>query len=437
VAVAVALVVLAALAPFVAEITAQPASRFAAAAAIVDDGTIRIDGYRDQLSASDFVERDGHVYSDKAPGQLLVAVPAYASARLVGADAPQGRFAGDLGAWWITLWTSMVPAAALAALIYWTVASRFPNQAVAVAMAFAFGTLLLVFTTQMYPHALSALLGFGAWTVALRRPLRTRDAVLAGALAGCAVTVELSLVIVALMVVALLLHRRQLSGLAWFALGAAPFGIALLLYQRAAYGSPLRSAYVLKDNYDAPTVLELPRVDFIAQSLFSGKGALVVMPVVLLALAGALLLWRDRPPDRTTTVAAVVAFGAFMLVHAAMKEPFGGEMPGPRFVIPALPFLAMPLARAWKEWPRACLAAAAVGGLLLCLGVFTVHLVLPDASVLGQYRDNLQVFGVTPTTYTMAIGPAGWLVHVVVLAAALLHLQRTVRHDVATRPVSR
>ncbi|OWY60407.1 hypothetical protein B7486_69350, partial [cyanobacterium TDX16] len=100
VAVALVLLVLAVLGPFVAEFTAQAGARYGLAGAIVDDGTIRLDGHRRLLAADDWAERDGHVYSDKAPGQIVLAVPLYAAARAVGSEpATDARFQGDLGAW--------------------------------------------------------------------------------------------------------------------------------------------------------------------------------------------------------------------------------------------------------------------------------------------------------------------------------------------------
>ena len=43
-------------------------------------------------------------------------------------------------------------------------------------------------------------------------------------------------------------------------------------------------------------------------------------------------------------------------------DPYGGDSPGPRFFIPALPFLALGLAPAFARWraPTAVLAAASV-----------------------------------------------------------------------------
>src|SRR5229473_3183740 len=63
-------------------------SRFDLVLALVQRGTVRIDAYSD--NTGDKTVFDGHVYSDKAPGQALAAVPLVAVgtafASLVGAD---------------------------------------------------------------------------------------------------------------------------------------------------------------------------------------------------------------------------------------------------------------------------------------------------------------------------------------------------------------
>src|SRR5262249_49658803 len=84
-------------------------SRFALVRAILERHTLVIDAY--QLHTGDRAFHDGHYYSDKAPGQSLMALPPAAIARVVsravGVD-PEG-FAG-------LAWISYVAAVSTAGL---------------------------------------------------------------------------------------------------------------------------------------------------------------------------------------------------------------------------------------------------------------------------------------------------------------------------------
>ena len=78
----------------------------------------------------------------------------------------------------------------------------------------------------------------------------------------------------------------------------------------------------------------------------------MVAPVLLLAAAGLVLLWRSGRRAESLVCAAVTIL--FLLLEFGYYDPYGGDSPGPRFFIPALPFLALGLAPAFA---RARLAA--------------------------------------------------------------------------------
>jgi hypothetical protein len=103
---------------FVAPRTAQPASRYALTAALVDHGTVSIGRYQPMLGI-DRAVFEGQLRSDKGPGQPILAAPFYALAKAVGAPAitPRPRVHNDLMLWWLTQWSSVVPFALLCALV--------------------------------------------------------------------------------------------------------------------------------------------------------------------------------------------------------------------------------------------------------------------------------------------------------------------------------
>jgi len=71
--------------------------------------------------------------------------------------------------------------------------------------------------------------------------------------------------------------------------------------------------------------------------------------VLIAALAG---LWRlHRRGFRSETYVAIAIFGAFLVYNAGYYLPFGGYVPGPRFLIATIPFLALGLGAALTDWP--------------------------------------------------------------------------------------
>src|SRR6185437_15145395 len=151
---------------FVAPRTAQPASRYALTAAIVDHHSVDIGPYRPILGV-DRAVYEGHVRSDKGPGQPAFAAPFYILAKAAGAPAISTRSPknGDLTLWWLTLWSAVVPFALLAALVYRRCARVAPRRALVATLALMLGTIALPPSVNLFAHALSALLGYAAYAV--------------------------------------------------------------------------------------------------------------------------------------------------------------------------------------------------------------------------------------------------------------------------------
>ena len=85
---------------------------------------------------------------------------------------------------------------------------------------------------------------------------------------------------------------------------------------------------------------------------------LVTSPVLVAALWGLFLLGRQYRAEAVLSVTVTVAF---VIMNIGYFLPYGGS-PGPRFLTPALPFLALGLGPAFARFPRATatLAAASV-----------------------------------------------------------------------------
>lgn len=436
------LLVAVAMVPFVQDLTAQPAIRYAQTAAIYDHGTVELDRYRGVVGV-DRVERDGHLYGDKAPLQPLLAVPVYAVGRAAGVEpATHLRVRGNFGLWWVTLWSTVVPLLAIVAIGV-TVGTRLVGlrQAVAGTLAITMATLLAAYGTQLYAHVLAALFGWCCWLVVARSSRSLWWSVLAGVLGGAAVATEYPLAIVVVICAGVLVQQRAWSRLVAFVVGGLPFVGVLLGYQWVAYGSAFTVSYSEKPVHEAePLVVGLPTPLRLLEVLFGSRGMFIFTPIVVVALWGLWKLAREGEGERRLHgIVGLAVFVGFLLLQAGWSNPWGGESPGPRYMIPALPFLIVGMASIWDRaaaWRFANLplVTCLIGwsAFVMATTVFVDHLLPAGGAMVFYPLEWLVERGAVTTLWTMLLGPVGWAVHAASIVGVAVLLRRSWPAGVAT-----
>ena len=118
--------------------------------------------------------------------------------------------------------------------------------------------------------------------------------------------------------------------------------------------------------------------------LFSERGLITLTPVVAAALFALPALAR-RGHRREAILIGSLAI-ALLAYNSAYYLTFGGSTPVPRFLIPLLPFLALPLAVALTERPRSTLALAAISAFWMILATLTRPLLPADETPLLWFR---------------------------------------------------
>ncbi|MGO9874272.1 MAG: hypothetical protein ACLPVY_10775 [Acidimicrobiia bacterium] len=435
-AVLLGLALLIAVGPIVGADTAQPASRYSLTASIAEHGTIDIARYHKRLGVDHAIYK-GHLRSDKGPGQPFLAVPVYLVGRAFGAEsALHARVFGDLGLWWDTLWSATVPFVVLVALMF-LLAEKFARRNVAAAVALMVGvcTMMLEHAVNLYAHDLAALFAFGAWIAIDEIPLTAPRAALAGFLAGMAVLTEYESGII-LTVLAVYLLVRQRNRIGWFALGvSAPLAV-LAWYQWRAFGAPWHtpSAYyagvlngTTRGGYSIPNVHDLGAV------LFGNRGLVIGAPIAFIGLIGAGWLLASGPSAARRH--AIVAF-AVVVPYLVLCAGWSGlpllEEPGPRYLIPALPFLAVPLAATWDRLWRPMLLAALIGAAISVPDATTYILLRPKQPAFPELFRRVRVGEFLPTLWSMAFGRAGIVLYGVSVVVAVAWVVRAWREPERT-----
>jgi hypothetical protein len=402
---------------FIPEPGPNELSRVDLAFALGRRGTVSIDAYA--ANTIDRAEYGGRYFSDKPLGLPLLAAPV-----LRVADRALGL--GDLGetrvsyvAHLLTAATVALPAALLAPLLA-LVARRLgarPLGSVAAGAALALGTAVLPFATAFYAHATSAALAFAGFALGARLLLTDRPrtaSALAGLALGLAALVEYPVILVGAVVFGLRLARRERPArqalfLAGGALGLAP----LPIYNWRAFGAPWRLGYgfVSQEAFGGMQAgffgLTAPRLEALSEITLGPAGLVSQSPWLPLGLVGLALLWRAGGPSDASSIgrrpgtesasrpskaesigrrsaappsdrrgvaaAAAAVVGLFVLYNASYYLPMGGQSSGPRFLLPAMPFLALGLA----FLPSICWLALAPAALVSSAQLLAIAAVEP------------------------------------------------------------
>ncbi len=334
--------------------------------------------------------REGEKYGKYGVGLPIAAVPFHLLGRAMAVVAPPGAeraFVGPRFLWYeasdrerafrfagVAL-TNAVLVAAICALLYLLVLELgyAARTALGVAIVAGLSSPLLVYAKTFFTEPLATFgLTLFAWAVARwrKRPQVTNAALAGLGLAIAVLTKTAHFLLLPVIVGAAWLAARDRASArsrgwwvkhAFAAAGALALVLVVLgVLNVARFGSPLETGYGREVGFWSSPWLE----GLLGQLISPGRGLLLYFPAVLLAAAGTPALLRRAP------WVALLGWGGLLTmlgVYCRWHAWEGGWCWGPRFLVPVLPLLAVPLA-AWWESPPASRIARWGGVVLVAAG---------------------------------------------------------------------
>jgi len=362
-------------------------SRLDMVIAVVEDGTFQIDAYVE--NTVDYAKVGEHYYSDKAPGAAFLGIPVYAVLR-VFLDSPivsdvmdelgnsealkatlreggtgllehKVRFA--IAQMALTFVTSALPTALIGALMYHLLA-RFtarPWPRIGVVLGYGLLSPAFAYAGSFYGHQLSAACLFVAFYLVFigAKSLSSWSLLAVGLLLGYSVITEYPSVplvgILFLYTFCRLTGRRRIAAIARVILPGAVITAGWLTYNTVVFGAPFELGYSYSElwteqHHTGFMSLTWPRWEAIWGVTFSPfRGLFVLSPVLLLAVPG-FLVWYRSGDHRAEFWVALASVLAMFWFNSSSIMWWGGFAVGPRYLLPMLPFMALPMVFVFREW---------------------------------------------------------------------------------------
>ncbi|MEO8898780.1 MAG: hypothetical protein ABI352_04940 [Candidatus Dormibacter sp.] len=369
---------------------------FAVAQSIVDQGDFTVAHSLPYEPVPYLVGPDGRHYTDHGLGQSILLIPAALVGRLGGCTDPaacpaNAQHAAEFAASFLD-----GLAAALAVTLMFLLAldlGAAMRPALALALLFGFTTIVWAYAHDAFdvgPTGAVLVLALYALVHGTRRKSLFWLAI-AGAAAGFAVLIRVPDVLFLPILGAYLVTvswrlgwTTMLTRLLAFGLPVAAMLAIFGWYNWVRFGSAMQTGYTLPSDYFTGAraygfVGWGAYPGSLTAMLFSpGRSIFIYSPILIAAAAGLPLLWRH---NRALAATVIGVAGVNLLFYAAFG-PVPGWAWGPRYFVPVMPFLILPLLPVLQRWqalpPRVrygiyALAAAGIVIQLLDVGIEFGH----------------------------------------------------------------
>jgi len=336
-------------------------SRIAGLRAITEGGTLNIDHYY-TWSDDWALAPSRHFYPNKAPGGVLLGLPAFAlvdfPTRWLDHTRDSFGRAPPPSPLELTLFCFLMQVLPFALLVFF-LSSEFRGNPAPVhffALAALFGNTAALYMNTYFGHGLAALLMLGcfaAW-------LRARYALSGALIAACLLTEYGTAFVLPFFLLATLWRERSVRPLVAVLLGSLPFAALWIWYHQVAFGSPFALAIkysnpaMITDISDASGtgiwgMLSFFPSPFALQKLLFGpeRGLLFTQPWVLAAFP--FVFFPTKLP-RGTKLFLCGGLCGLLWMNASIGGWTGGFALGPRYLSQIIPAIGLAFALSWREF---------------------------------------------------------------------------------------
>jgi hypothetical protein len=300
-------------------------------------------------------------YIASAPGTAIFALPFVIPAFILSGHTPFG---------YVLIFTEGFVAlmGAISVYLLYKISRMFFREKTAVFLALALGlsTLLWPFATYLFQHDVSTAFVVLAAYLSLiishewyYKPGKIRwlsKGTVLSALCGLAIGAALMVDYVnALMIPILTLYlgysswrvlginQRLLFRILAFIGGSSTGILAILWYNQAAFGTIFTTSQNLYDGKPLLGDFTTPLYQGLFINLLSPyRGLFIYCPILILAPVGFYFMLRTRP-EKSSILFFIAMIGAVVIPYSMWQDVTAGVSFGPRFIIPAIPFLILPI----------------------------------------------------------------------------------------------
>lgn len=320
-----------------------------------------------------YVPWTGHFHPNKPPGTSFLALPAYWL--IYHFEKWRGINPDD---WWVltvNAWLTSVLSVGLVSAAGCVVFFRLARElaggaslpALLATLAFAFGTTFFPFATLLFDHNLTAvflLMSFSClWRIRGQERVLAGHVMLAGLCAGIAAVTNYLAAVAGVFLGLYALLATLPPGAGWrcnwraaifYTLGVLPPFALICWYGWVCFGSP----FTLNTDFQNPLfkveggalgmfALPNPYVAAIL-SVSPYRGIFFLAPVTIMSFYG-LYVWLREKTFAPEARLCLAIFAFFFLVNTSFNGYHGGFSAGPRYLVPGMAFLALPLVVAFAR----------------------------------------------------------------------------------------